>query len=114
MNFPPTQVIEEFPALMDETLVSMKDACNKFPVKVSRSGVESLIRKGTRGIKLETIFISNKRYTSEEAIRRFIERTQNRPDQKKEIHQPVRSRLTAKELEEGRKKYKFPVPEGVQ
>jgi hypothetical protein len=74
---PHVTTIEENPVLADETLISMQEAGNRFPVKISRSCLERLIRKGTRGVKLETIFIANRRYTSHEAIRRFIERTQN-------------------------------------
>lgn len=72
----PSLMIEEFPALADETLVSLNQACVRFPVKVSRGYLERMIRVGARGVMLESIYLAGRRYTSIEAIRRFIERTQ--------------------------------------
>lgn len=106
--------IEENPALADETLIPMQDACDAFPVKVSQACLQRMIRKGTRGVRLETIFIANRRYTSREAIRRFIERTQNTSP---ETERPLPSRpatMTPKELEAARKKFNLPAPEGIR
>ena len=98
--------IEENPALADETLIPMQEACEAFPVKVSRAYLERMIRKGTRGVRLETIFLANRRYTSKEAIRRFIGRTQNVPLEKPVPVKPAT--MTTGELEAARKKYNLP------
>ena len=106
--------IEENPTLIDETLVPMSEAGDAFPVKVSRACLERMIRQGTRGIRLETIFIANRRYTSREAIRRFIERTQNTSP---ELERPQPSKpatMTAKQLEAARKRFKLPKPEAAK
>ena len=104
-----SQQIEEFSELADETLVGMNEACLRFPVQVSRAWLERTIRRGVRGVKLETIFLCNRRYTSLEAIRRFIERTQNRGQSHEAV--PVRpSVLTPAQIEAGRKKFKLPTP----
>jgi hypothetical protein len=115
--------IEENSALADETLIAMRAACSEFPVKISRACLERLIRKGTRGVRLETIFIANRRYTSREAIRRFIERSQNAPHEMSAPtqgatsgHAPSRptsskpSAMTTQQLETARKKFLLPTP----
>ena len=96
-----TLSICESPALADETLIPLKDASPHFPVPVSRNWLEKAIRKGTRGVRLETLYLCNKRYTSKEAIRRFIERTQNpEPAQQNlnELVRPPRKKRTEAEL----------------
>lgn len=104
--------IEENPALADETLIPMQDACEAFPVKVSQACLQRMIRRGTRGVRLETIFIANRRYTSQEAIRRFIERTQNVSPEKPVPSKPAT--MTPKQLAAARKKFNLPTPEGVK
>ena len=106
--------IEENPALADETLLSMSDARHAFPREISRSCLERMIRVGARGVRLETLFVANRRYTSQEAIRRFIERTQNAPQEASAPSKPAVSRIksmTVKQLEVARKKFNLPVPD---
>lgn len=66
---------EENPALAQEQLLTLNEARGRFPVRISLSAIWRKIRKGSRGVKLETIYLG-RRYTSVEAIARYIERTQ--------------------------------------
>jgi hypothetical protein len=77
----------ETAALADETLLTLKEACDHFPVKVSRMQIQRATVGGIRGVQLETIFILGKRYTSVEAIQRFIEKSQNGAGQRR--HEPA-------------------------
>ena len=106
-----SQTICESVALLDENLISMKEACESFPMPVSRSSIEKMIRRGTRGVRLETIFFCNKRYTSREAIRRFIERIQNTDEKPKEQEEHKAKTMSKTDLEAGRKKFNLPVPD---
>lgn len=106
--------IEENPALADETLIPMQEACDAFPVKISQACLQRMIRKGTRGVRLETIFIANRRYTSSEAIRRFIERTQNTSQEVKSPLPPKSTTMTSQQLEAARKKYNLPKPDAAK
>ena len=64
-----SRVIFDTPELLDETLVSLTEACRCFPVKCSRAALERWMRRqGNRGIVLESILVCGKRYTSKEAI----------------------------------------------
>jgi hypothetical protein len=93
------------PELADETLIAIAEAGKAFPVAVSKSNVERMVRNGTRGVQLETILIGYRRYTSKEAIRRFIERTQGK---KTKTQSPPRQSLSQAKIEELRKKYNMP------
>ena len=87
--------------LLNETLITMTTACKAFPMgHVSRSCLERWIRKGVRnGARLETVCIGWKRYTTQEAIERFISSMNAEGQQLK----PIIKRPT-KDLEERRKK----------
>jgi hypothetical protein len=62
--------------LLGETLVTLSEAADDFGgVKIPKSTVVNYTYQGVKGIKLESIYI-NGRYTSKEAILRFIERRQ--------------------------------------
>ena len=57
-----------------ETLITMTQAKTAFPGRTV--GMASLTRwrvDGVRGVKLETLLVGGLRYTSKEAIQRFIE-----------------------------------------
>jgi len=62
-----------------ETLVSLKLARDVIPGKrghcVSASTLHRWQRRGLRGIRLETAIVAGVRYTSIEAIKRFISAT---------------------------------------
>lgn len=60
--------------LINERVVPLSEARNLFPRPVSQATVELWVRQGVRGVTLESFFCGRKRYTSEEAIQRFIEK----------------------------------------
>ncbi len=56
-----------------ETVISLGAACREFPPNGrSNATMARYIQKGIRGVKLETVKIGGRRYTSREAIARFI------------------------------------------
>lgn len=59
--------------LQQETIVPLAKASKSFPTSPSRSTLERWVRKGVRGRTLEVAWIGGQRYTSEEAITRFLE-----------------------------------------
>lgn len=66
----------------NETLIAFADACRAFPGR--KVCIQTLHRwrlRGVRGVKLETCLVGNFRFTSKEAIQRFIE-AQNAGDSK--------------------------------
>lgn len=84
-----------------ETLIGIKEANYKFPGK--KPSIRSVVRwasEGYKGCVLETCKIGNTRYTSTEAIERFIERINSKPECK-----PTFPRLSEKKIE--RKKAEF-------
>lgn len=58
----------------NETLISLKEAIPLFPgcKKLSMPTVYRWFQHGIRGVKLETVMIGRHRFTSREAITRFI------------------------------------------
>lgn len=94
-------MVKNFPDVLEETVITLDEVRNHLPRGgISRSGVERWIRKGTRGAILESACIGNRRYTSVEAVQRFLERS-NRP--KAEEGKPAFPRRTRAELERKKK-----------
>jgi hypothetical protein len=63
--------------LLNEQLLTLAEAAKDFAgVAVPLSTVKRYVYYGVNGVKLETVQV-NKRYTSKEAIQRFIERKQH-------------------------------------
>jgi len=60
--------IRNSPNLINEFLIALAEACNYFPVKCSRQTLERWMRRGSRGVILESVTIGSRRYTSREAI----------------------------------------------
>ena len=62
--------------IKEETLVpcsKVSDWCEKhIGTKVNRSTVHRWRVRGARGVKLETLLVGGRRYTSEEALERFF------------------------------------------
>lgn len=57
----------------NETLFQFPEARSEFPMgRVSLATLHRWRQKGVRGVKLETVLIGGLRYTSREAIARFI------------------------------------------
>jgi hypothetical protein len=92
---------EENP-LSCEHLVTLEEAAGNFGgIPVSLTTIRKYVYQGVAGLKLETIYI-NRRYTSLEAIQRFIFKRQQlgqMPEKPKKRH------LTPEQIAEGRKKY---------
>jgi len=88
--------------LQGEQLIPIAEAADDFGgVAIPLRTVRHYIYNGFQGIKLETVNI-NGRYTSKEAIQRFIERKQN-PQRAPE--KPKRKRLTQTEVNAGLKRH---------
>lgn len=58
-----------------ERCISINDAPKYFPGRPNVSSIYRWLGKGIRGARLETIVVGGQRFTSVEAIQRFIERT---------------------------------------
>jgi len=88
--------------LQGEHLLTLEEAAEDFGgVSISLRTVRHYIYNGFQGIKLESVNI-NRRYTSKEAIQRFIERKQNSGQPPKK---PKRRRLTQAEVDAGLKRH---------
>ena len=99
--------IREFPELANETLVPLAKLSEHYPVPISRPSSERAWRKGRLGIRLETIYLNGKRYTSVEAINRYITRTQRTGNDAPTV--PMSS-MSSHDLDSKRKKFNTPVP----
>jgi Protein of unknown function (DUF1580). len=82
--------------LAQETLVPINQAGAKFPYHVGRTALERWMRDGVRGVRLESILIGSRRFTSVEAIARFVEQS----NQQRDSHGNVR--MTQTELRSNR------------
>ena len=60
--------------LTTETVFPISEAPNHIPGHPAQGSVWRWVLKGVGGIKLESILIGGKRFTSEEAIQRFCDR----------------------------------------
>jgi len=104
-----SKMIRDSPELLDETLLSLVEACKYFPKACARPTIERWIRRGSRNIVLESIRICGKRYTSEEAINRFIRR-QLQVEAEKAQPEPTKSSLSKKALAEASRRFGLPEP----
>lgn len=93
--------------ILSEELVDLTTATREFPVRMSRKTIERLIRDG----KLESVKISGRRYTSKEAILRFLEKSLPISDRKKTSRLQPRTGMSKTELEKRRARLKLPSPE---
>lgn len=59
----------------NEDLLTLAQATKAIPGRPSISTLYRWTQRGIEGVKLETIKLGGKRFTSKEAIRRFVERT---------------------------------------
>ena len=66
--------------LAQETLVPINQAGAKFPYHVGRTALERWMRDGVRGVRLESILIGSRRFTSLEAIASFVEQSNQQQD----------------------------------
>ena len=82
--------------LLEETLVTLTEAAQDFGgISIPVNTVQKYVYQGIKGLKLESINI-NGRYTSKEAIRRFIERKQNTDQLPRIIRDKETARTTRK------------------
>jgi len=105
-----SKVILDSPELLGESLVSLTAACGLFPVRCSRPAIERWTRKGSRGTTLETILICGKRYTSKEAIDRFV-RNQLQTEPKRP--EPRRGNKSKREIDEACQRFGLPKPQAT-
>lgn len=68
------------PNLLDEQLVPIQKCGSVFPYPVGRKAVERYIRTGVRGIRLSTVLIGHRRFTSVEEIGRWLRETNRQTD----------------------------------
>ena len=100
------QILTENPQLLEENLIPMSTAGKHFPAGVQRSTVERWVRKGVSGVMLETVRIGGKRFTSIEAITRFLYAQQLQGPQ---IANP-KPTMSKAEIAAGRKRFGLPEP----
>ena len=67
-----SKIILDSVRLLEEELLTLSQACKHFPVRCSRSAMERWLRRGSRGVVLESVLIAGRRYTTRQAIERFI------------------------------------------
>ena len=102
--------ILDYIELLEESLVSLTEAPKYFPGgRPSRASLERWVRRGVRGVKLQTVIICGRRYTSREGIDRFI-RAQLQVEPQSTRLEPVKS-MSKTELAEATRKYNLPEPD---
>ena len=102
-----SRTIMDAPALLDEQLLTLTEACRCFPRTVARPTLERWLRRGSRGRRLESVLVCGRRMTSREAIERFI-RSQLQVEPERA---PVATRnKSARELAEASKRFGLPEP----
>jgi len=88
--------------LEGETLITLAEAAVDFGgIALPLNTVKKYVYRGFQGIKLESVSL-NHRYTSREAIQRFIERKQN-PSQP--VEKPKIKRLSQQEVDAGLRRH---------
>ena len=88
-----------------EKLWLLKDAAKRLPSRPHVSTLWRWHKRGCRGIRLETVVIGGQRYTSDEAMQRFVDRTTAAHDDgvalpATPIHETLRKRRAAIEKAE--------------
>jgi Protein of unknown function (DUF1580). len=99
--------IYDSPQILSETLLDLTEATKKFPIRCSRSSLERWVRQGVRGTQLETVLLGNRRYTSLQAIDRFV-RNQLHVVLEQEVSK--QRLLSQKEIKEKSRLYDLPEP----
>ena len=91
--------------ILGETLITLNEAADDFGgVRIPVPTLVRYINSGYKGVKLESIKI-NKRYTSKEAIKRFITRKQdadNPPERPRRVDY-----MTPEQVQEGLRRHKI-------
>lgn len=84
-----------------ESLIAIGDVPKRLPNRPHKSTIHRWVQRGSRGIRLETVLIGGRRYTSEEALNRFFADSTAAADGQPSISQsgitsPARKRALAK------------------
>lgn len=59
----------------EENLISLSEAAALLPGRPSKNSVVRWHLRGVKGVRLETVMLGGRRFTSEAALQRFAERT---------------------------------------
>lgn len=102
-----SKIILDSPALLDESLVTLTEACRLFPVPCSRPAIERWIRRGSRGVVLESVCVCGRRFVSREGITRFI-LAQLQTEAGRPI--PPRGGMSRTAIAEASRKFNLPEP----
>ncbi|MBD3672748.1 MAG: DUF1580 domain-containing protein [Planctomycetaceae bacterium] len=84
-----------------ETLISLPEAAEALPNKPCLTTMHRWRVEGIAGVKLETLKIGHRRYTSREAVRRFI--TESTAASEREVIQPEMSEVSERTPETERR-----------
>ena len=103
-----SKCILDTPELLGESLIPISAAGEEMPMENSRATRERWMREGIRGVVLESILLGGKRFTSKEAIARFL-RAQLRVDAERAA--PTRSNRSKKDIAEAARKFGLPEPQ---
>jgi len=105
-----SKIILDSPDILEETLLTLTEACRHFPVRCSRPALERWLRKGSRGVVLESVLLCGRRYTSKEAIHRFVrDQLQVEPDK---ASTPMQRSLSRKAIAAASLRFGLPEPQG--
>ena len=107
-----SKVIKNSPQILNETMISLTEACRRFPIQISRASCERYLRRGCQGIVLESVLLCGKRLTSVEAVDRFIHAQMN--NEKDRLPVPSKGGMSKKAITDARRKYGLPVPLGAE
>lgn len=61
--------------IQNETLRSLREASERLPGRPHVGTVVRWHREGVSGVRLETVVVGARRFTSDQALERFVERT---------------------------------------
>ena len=105
-----SKMIFDCPEILGESLINLTEATKHlFPVKCSRATIERWVRRGSRGVRLETVLIANRRYTSKQALQRFLANQQYTEPEKAELAS-TQSNMPQKAINEALHRYNLSPP----
>ena len=58
-----------------DSLLTISQAAKSLPMRPNVSTVWRWVQRGARGVKLDTVLVGGRRYTSKEALQSFVERS---------------------------------------
>jgi hypothetical protein len=74
--------------MLEETLIPIAEAARLVPGRPHLATLHRWIARGCRGIRLESILVGGRRFTSREAIARFIQGTSAQRDSTSALSTP--------------------------